>query len=93
MRVEVSDGERGQLFKYLLSHSVNTWPDFVPALIAYADFAYNSSIERTEDEHTLALRQAGIKTIDMEKYPDTTYIESIELINPTITLISCADYN
>lgn len=33
------------------------------------------------------------ETIDMEKYPDTTYIESIELINPTITLISCADYN
>ena len=32
-------------------------------------------------------------TIDLEKYPDTTYIESIELINPIITLISCADYN
>lgn len=33
------------------------------------------------------------ETIDLEKYPDTTYLESIELINPTITLISCADYN
>ena len=33
------------------------------------------------------------ETIDLEKYPDTTYIKSIELINPTITLISCADYN
>lgn len=33
------------------------------------------------------------ETIDLEKYPDTTYIESIELINPIITLISCADYN
>lgn len=32
-------------------------------------------------------------TIDLEKYPETTYIESIELINPVITLISCADYN
>ena len=31
--------------------------------------------------------------IDEEEYPDTTYIESIELINPVITLISCADYN
>lgn len=33
------------------------------------------------------------ETIDADKYPDTTYIESIELINPVITLISCADYN
>lgn len=33
------------------------------------------------------------ETIDMEQNPDTTYIESIELINPVITLISCADYN
>lgn len=32
-------------------------------------------------------------TIDLEKYPDTTYIESIELINPIITIISCGDYN
>lgn len=33
------------------------------------------------------------ETIDVDKYPDTTYIESIELVNPTITLISCADYD
>lgn len=33
------------------------------------------------------------ETIDLEEYPDTTYIESIELINPIITLISCGDYN
>lgn len=33
------------------------------------------------------------ETIDLEKYPDTTYIESIELINPIITLISCGGYN
>ena len=33
------------------------------------------------------------ETIDLEEYPDTTYIESIELINPIITLISCGEYN
>ena len=33
------------------------------------------------------------ENIDLEKYPDTTYTESIELINPIITLISCGDYN
>ena len=32
------------------------------------------------------------ETIDEEKYPDTTYTESIKLINPKITLISCAEY-
>lgn len=31
--------------------------------------------------------------IDEEKYPDSTYIESIKLINPVITLISCGDYS
>ena len=30
--------------------------------------------------------------IDEEQYPNTTYIESIELINPIITLISCGAY-
>ncbi len=31
--------------------------------------------------------------IDMEKNPETTYIESIELICPNITLISCGNYD
>ncbi len=30
--------------------------------------------------------------IDIEKNPETTYIESIELINPILTLISCGNY-
>lgn len=30
--------------------------------------------------------------IDEEENPDTTYIESIKLINPVVTLISCGDY-
>lgn len=33
------------------------------------------------------------ETIDLDTYPDTTYIESISSINPVITLISCADYD
>lgn len=31
--------------------------------------------------------------IDMEKNPETTYVESIELISPNITLISCGNYD
>ncbi|MEG1301007.1 MAG: hypothetical protein RSC93_09910, partial [Erysipelotrichaceae bacterium] len=33
------------------------------------------------------------ETIDEKNNPDTTYIESIELINPVITLISCGKYD
>lgn len=32
------------------------------------------------------------ESIDEEENPETTYIESIDLINPVITLISCGDY-
>ena len=31
--------------------------------------------------------------IDEQKNPDTTYLESIKLINPKITLISCGDFS
>ena len=52
----------------LLFYSVNRWPDFVPALILYADFAYESNLQREEDSEILALRRAGIKTLEMERY-------------------------
>lgn len=52
----------------LLFDIVNTYPDFVPALILYADFAYESSLEREEDDEIKALRRAGISSLSMEKY-------------------------
>lgn len=52
----------------LLFYAVNNWPDFVPGLILYADFAYNSSLERVEDKETEALRKNGIKSLEMERY-------------------------
>lgn len=52
----------------LLFYSVNRWPDFVPALILYADFAFKSNQERVEDKETEALRKNGIKTLEMERY-------------------------
>lgn len=52
----------------LLFYSVTRWPDFVPGLILYADFAYKSSLEKEEDKEILALRQNGIKTLEMERY-------------------------
>jgi tetratricopeptide (TPR) repeat protein len=52
----------------LLFDIVNNYPDFVPALILYADFAYESSLEREEDDEIKALRRAGISSLAMEKY-------------------------
>lgn len=52
----------------LLFYIVNRWPDYVPALILYSDFAYRSNLEKEEDMETKALRNAGIKTLEMEKY-------------------------
>ena len=52
----------------LLFYAVNRWPDNVPALILYADFAYRSNQEREEDTEIAALRKAGIATLEMERY-------------------------
>ena len=52
----------------LLFYAVNRWPDNVPALILYADFAYRSNLERVEDREIAALRKAGISTLEMERY-------------------------
>lgn len=52
----------------LLFYAVNRWPDNVPALILYADFAYRSNLERVEDTEIAALRKAGIATLEMERY-------------------------
>jgi len=52
----------------LLFYAVNAWPDYVPGIILYSDFAYESSLERKEDSEVLALRKAGILSTEMEKY-------------------------
>ena len=52
----------------LLFYAVNKWPDYVPALVLYADFAYNSNLQRKEDTEILALRNAGISSLKMERY-------------------------
>ena len=52
----------------LLFYVANRWPDNVPGLILYADFAYRSNLEREEDSEIAALRKAGISTLEMERY-------------------------
>ncbi len=62
------DSEEPERIVKLLSFCVETWPDFVPGLAAYADFAYNSSIKRREDLPKMQLRDEGLATLEMEQY-------------------------
>lgn len=55
-------------FVDLLFYTVNRWPDYVPALVLYSDFAYQSNLQREEDTELKALRRAGIQTLEMERY-------------------------
>ena len=48
--------------------AVENWPDYEPALIRYAELAYELSIQIEEDSVTKLLREAGIKSLEMEKY-------------------------
>ena len=52
----------------LLTDTVNTWPDYAPALIAYADFARRTSMPLPEDMQELTLRDNGLATLKMEAY-------------------------
>lgn len=52
----------------LLFVLVNNWPEYIPGLLKYADLAYELSIEREEDFETRKLREAGIKSLEMERY-------------------------
>ena len=52
----------------LLFYVVNYYPDYVPALIQYLDFAWETNQERVEDDEIKALRRAGLSTLEMEVY-------------------------
>lgn len=57
-----------------LSFAVKSWPDYTPALCAYADFAMKSNEERKEDNGMLELRDQGLATLEMEKYDNRVRI-------------------
>lgn len=52
----------------LLSFCVMNYPEYVPALVAYSNFAYESNLARREDDEITALRKAGLQTLEMERY-------------------------
>jgi hypothetical protein len=58
----------------LLSYTVDTWPDFVPGLISYADFAYRTSMPLAETQQETVLHDKGLATLRMEKYDNRAKI-------------------
>ncbi len=63
----IENNDKDSAIDYLFV-AVDNWGDYIPALIRYAELAYELSIEREEDSVTKMLRQAGIKSLEMEKY-------------------------
>ncbi len=51
-----------------LTFVVQKWPDYVPALIAYGNFAYNTSRREMDDPLTKSLRDAGVMSSEMKKF-------------------------
>lgn len=62
------DTDDGYRAVNLLTLCVENWRDYVPALVSYADFAYNSSLMRKEDLPKMQLRDEGLASLEMEKY-------------------------
>lgn len=58
----------------LLFDCVNRWPYYVPALILYSDFAYNSNLQRQEDFEVKMLRETGLGSLEMENYDNRRII-------------------
>ncbi len=58
----------------LLLFAVEKWPDFVPALSLYADFAYRSNLEKPKDFVQLELSDAGLASLEMELYDNRAKI-------------------
>ena len=52
----------------MLSYVTSKWPEYEKGLILYADYAYRSNLMREEDMEVQALRKAGLKTLEMERY-------------------------
>ena len=53
-----------------LTFVTQKWPDFAPALIAYGNFAYNSSRRVMDDPLTKSLRDAGVVSTDMKRFDE-----------------------
>lgn len=60
-------GDLNAAYRYL-TFEIKQWPDYVPALIAYANYAYNSSLWKIENPLTNDLRALGVSSLEMKKF-------------------------
>lgn len=65
----------------LLQFEVEQWPDFVPGLICYGNYALETSNFTLNDPMTLELRELGIKSMDMELFDEIVKIPVEDAIN------------
>lgn len=52
----------------LLIYAVDRWPYDTAAILLYSDFAYESNLERQEDQEQALLRKSGLASLEMERY-------------------------
>lgn len=54
----------------LLTFVVNKWQDFVPGLIAYGNFSYDSNLRKLDDSLTQELRRLKISSMQMKAFDE-----------------------
>ena len=70
----------------------DAWRDNIVPNFEDASVNYENTDILIASHHGSRTFFTGKEEIDEKKYPEDTYTDSIRLINPTITLISCAEY-
>lgn len=63
-----SENDNDDECRKLITYACDNWPDFVPALALYADFAWRTSSVRKESESQMALRDVGITSVEQQRY-------------------------
>ncbi len=60
---------------------VTFFPEYVPGLVAYGDYAYFSNHPEQDDRLTEALRRTGLKTLKMEKDSDMEIVPVADAVS------------
>lgn len=71
----------------ILKFEVEKWPDYIPGLIAYGNFAYNSNQLKLDDPLTLELRKLGVQSMDMKEFDELPRIpieDALEKMNQSL---------
>ena len=63
-----------------LTFLVNKWPDFVPGLIAYGNYAYNTAMRQMNDPLTNSVREAGVRSLDMKLFDEVPKIPIADVL-------------